>query len=167
MRKSVAIAALSAGLAACVPVAQQSEDLPPLPPLSGQQANPRLALLEHVVGAYFASDIANRPTVCAAVHDGREEDALPPDDEVALIERFDQLAPMSRCTLSGGSWRDAETEQPALVFTLHSFTCSSEARCTGWAGYRAGAAASMSSLYTMEWRSGGWSFARDTRAIAQ
>jgi len=153
--------------AGCAPLADMGSRLAPLPPLAAQQANPRLALLDHVLADYFTSDIASRPTVCAAVHDGREEDALPPEDEVALIERFDRLAPLSRCAQIAGNWRDAETEEPALVFSLHSFTCSSDTNCTGWAGYRAGAAASMSYLYTMQWSGAAWTFTRDARALAQ
>lgn len=157
----------SLALAGCAPLAQDDAGMPPLPALAAQQANPRLALLEHVLAGYFASDITNRPTVCAAVQDGREVNALPPADEIALIERFDRLAPLSRCSQVGGRWRDAESEEPALVFSLHSFTCSSEASCTGWAGYSAGAAASMSYLYTMAWNGEEWAFTRDPRALAQ
>ena len=152
-------------LAGCAPLA--GTDTPAMPALAAQQANPRVALLEHVLAGYFASDITNRPTVCAAVSDGREDDALPPEDEVALIERFDRLAPLSRCSLTPGGWQDADTEQPALVFSLHSFTCTSTASCSGWAGYAAGSAASMSYLYKMEWGGSEWSFTRDARALAQ
>lgn len=163
MRKVLMLAMLP--LAACSynPPRPQSAGAPPA--LALQKENPRLALLEEVLSAYFVSDIANRPTVCAMVNGGAE--ALSPDDEVALIERFSQLAPLSRCADIGGVWRDAETEQPALVFALHSFTCASTSNCTGWVGYRAGAAASMSYLYTVEWQEGAWRFARDSRAIAQ
>ena len=167
MRNCLIVAAGSLALAACVPVAEQAAKMPPLRALSGQQDNPRLALLEHVLGSYFTSDITNRPTICAAVHDGREEDALAPEDEIALIERFERLAPLSRCTLATSGWRDAETDEPALVFSLHSFTCAAADRCTGWAGYNAGAAASMSYLYAMDWGGNGWTFTRDPRALAQ
>ena len=165
-REAVYLAAMGGLLAAgCVPLADA--DIPALPALAKQQANPRVALLEHVLAGYFASDITNRPTVCAAVSDGREDDALPPEDEVALIERFDRLAPLSRCSLTPGGWQDADTEQPALVFSLHSFTCTSDASCNGWAGYTAGSAASMSYLYKMEWSGSEWAFTRDARALAQ
>jgi Prokaryotic membrane lipoprotein lipid attachment site len=167
MQRSFLLAGAALLLAGCSVPRPQLASLPPLPALAAQQASPRLALLEHVLAAYFASDIASRPTVCAAVHDGRSDEALPPEDEVALIERFARLAPLSRCAEVGGAWRDAETEQPALVFTLHSFTCASAASCTGWAGYRAGAAASRSSLYRMEWGGERWAVTRDDRAIAQ
>ena len=167
MRNCLILAAGSLVLAGCAPVAEQGGQISGLPALSGQQGNPRLALLEHVLTDYFTSDITNRPTICAAVHDGREEDALAPEDEIALIERFERLAPLSRCTLAPGGWRDAETEEPALVFSLHSFTCAAADRCTGWAGYNAGAAASMSYLYTMQWGGSAWTFTRDARALAQ
>src|SRR5690606_29197472 len=98
MRGNWKVAALPLVLAGCLPLAPTgSNALPPLPALAGQQGNPQLALLEHILTDYFASDITSRPTVCAAVHDGREELALSPEDEVALIERFDRLAPLSRC----------------------------------------------------------------------
>ena len=167
MRNWLIVAAGSLALAGCAPLAEQGGQMPTMPALAGQQGNPRLALLEHVLTGYFASDISNRPTICAAVHDGREEDALTPEDEIALIERFDRLAPLSRCTLTPEGWRDMETEEPALVFSLHSFSCAAPDRCTGWAGYNAGAAASMSYLYTMEWGGNTWTFARDPRALAQ
>jgi len=167
MRNVIIAAAGSLVLAGCVPAAVPGAGMPPVPSLARQQDNPRLALLEHVLTAYFNSDITNRPTVCASANDGREEAALEPAEEVALLERFEQLAPMARCTLAGGGWRDAESEQPALVYTLQSFTCASAESCTGWAGYRAGSSAFVRYLYAMDWRDGRWQIARDGRAAAQ
>ena len=154
-------------LAACVvaPEAQVSPD--PLPPLAGRLDAPRLAMLEHVLGTYFTSDITNRPTVCASWHDGREEEALPPDEETALIARFPQLAPMARCSRTATGWRDTETDEAALVFTLHNFTCASETSCSAWGGYRSNGTNSMSYLYTGEWTGDEWQFSRDPRIIAE
>ncbi|GAA5051112.1 hypothetical protein GCM10023208_10650 [Erythrobacter westpacificensis] len=155
-------------LSGCMTPGQDSETAAdPLPPLAVQKDAPRLAMLEHVLGGYFSSDITNPPTVCASWHDGREEEALPPDEEVALIARFPQLAPMTRCIRTDRGWRDAETEQPALVFTVHNFTCSSETSCSAWAGYRSSEENSMSYLFRGEWNGEEWQFTRDMRIIAE
>lgn len=135
--------------------------------LAQRQDAPRLAILEHVLARYFTADITDPPTVCAAVHDGREEVALPTSEEVDLIERFPRLAPMSRCSLSPAGWVDDESGEPAMVFSLHGFTCPSTSRCTGWAGYRSSPSTSMSELYTAEWRGGAWQITRDPALIAQ
>lgn len=160
------VLAMTLAIAGCtVTPAQPGPDR--LAPLANRQDAPQLAMLEHILGEYFSADITNPPTVCAAVHDGREAVALSPQDETALIARYPQLAPLSRCTLSPNGWMDDETEQPALVFTLHSFTCPSDTRCTGWAGYRSSQSNSMSELYTAEWRGSRWHFTRDPRIIAE
>lgn len=164
--KKLAILAL-APFAACTVPPQSTEPSDALPPLARQQDEPQLAMLEHVLGLYFASDVTNRPTVCAAVHDGREEVAMETADEVALIARFPRLAPLSRCTLSADGWRDHETGEAAMVFTLHSFTCPSTARCTGWAGYRSTGDNSMNYLYNGEWSGSEWIFTRDPRIVAE
>lgn len=164
-----AIAAFAAlGLTACTYLAAETAETPaPLPSLAQDRDEPRLAMLEHVLAGYFASDITNRPTVCASWHDGREEEALPPDEEVALIARFPQLAPMARCSRTATGWRDAETEEAALVFTLHNFTCASEESCSAWGGYRSNGENSMSYLYRGEWDGARWQFTRDPRIIAE
>lgn len=165
MQKLAPLAVLA--LAGCT-VPQDGASTPdPLPPLAQQQDAPQLAMLENVLSRYFSSDLTNLPTVCAAVHDGREEVALATEEEVALIARFPRLAPLSRCTLSPDGWRDDETDEPAMVFTLHSFTCPSTTRCTGWAGYRATAENSMSYRYTGEWTGSEWTFTRSPQIIAE
>ncbi|WP_188669322.1 hypothetical protein [Aurantiacibacter arachoides] len=124
-------------------------------------------MMENILASYFSADITDPPTVCAAVHDGREAVALAPADETALIARFPQLAPLSRCTLTAEGWMDQETEEPALVHTLHSFTCQSDSRCTGWASYNVQGAASPSQLYTAVWQGDAWQFTSDPQIIAQ
>lgn len=166
MIRTVIGAALALLLTACV-APENGEELPePVPPLAMQREQPQLALMEHILGNYFASDIARRPTVCVSVVEDGEQRGLPADDETALILRFAQLAPFDRCKQAGSSWVDAETDDAALMFTLHSFACEQATRCTGWAGYQAGAASSMSYNYTMDWLDGEWTFARDPRLIA-
>lgn len=165
MKKFTPLAILA--LSACTLPQEEMTTPDVLPPLSQDRGAPELAMLEHVLGIYFSSDLTNPPTVCAAMHDGREEMALDTQDEIALIARFPRLAPLSRCTLSPGGWRDDETDEPAMVFTLHSFTCASEERCTGWAGYRSTESNSMSYLYTGEWTGEEWTFTRDPRIIAE
>jgi len=159
--------ASAALLAACVytiPLSTPDKE-PQLSPLAGDRSQPRLALVEHLLANYFASDIVAPPTVCAAVSDGRSEVALPPEQETALIERFAQLAPLSRCTWTGRAWRDSESEAPALVFAVRDFSCSSETSCTGWTSYTAGETSSPSMLYTMRFAGGRWTFEGDRRLI--
>ena len=158
-------AALSVG--ACVTVDDDTTSPDPLPPLAAQKNAPRLAMLEHMLGTYFASDIPNPPTVCVSWNDGSEEDALPSEDEVALIARFPQLAPMTRCSHTENGWRDTETDEAALVFTLHDFTCASEESCAAWGGYRSNGDNSMSYHYRGEWSGAEWQFIRDPRIIAE
>jgi len=167
MRKT-AVSIASLALCACAYLASDtSGTTDPLPPMALQKDEPRLAMLEHVLAGYFSSDITNRPTVCASWHDGREEEALPPEEETALIARFPQLAPMTRCSRTANGWRDTETDEPALVFTLHTFTCASETSCSAWGGYRSNGDNSMSYLYRGEWDGDEWQFTRDMRIIAE
>ncbi len=155
-------------LAACV-AGKESEPVsePLVPPIALEQDKPRLALVEHVLADYFAQDITTRPTVCASVVEGREQVGLPADEETALILRFEQLAPFARCENKGGHWRDTASQDPALVFAIHSFECQQETRCTGTAGYQAGAAGSLSYRYTMDWLDNEWTFGRDPMIIAE
>lgn len=135
--------------------------------LADRQDAPQLAMMEYILADYFHSDITDPPTVCAAVQEGREQVALSPRDETALIARFPQLAPLSRCSYTDAGWRDNETEEPALVFTLHSFTCDSDERCTGWASYNTQERVSVSQLYTADWRDGAWRFSVDPGIVAE
>jgi len=140
---------------------------PDLPPLAADAAEPRLALAEHLLAEYFASDIVARPTICLAVSDGRSEEALAQAQETALVARFPKLAPLSRCTRVRTAWQDSEDEQPALVFAIHNFSCASTTECSAWASYTAGATASPSSLYRMRYEGFRWQFERDSRRIAE
>ena len=159
---------LAALIGACVYNLPMDEVVDPaLPPLATDRAEPRLALAEHLLAEYFASDIVASPTICLAVSDGRSEAALPPDQETALVARFPRLAPFARCTWAQGGWRDTESDEPALVFTIHNFACASETACSGWASYTAGATTSPSTLYRMAYEGGRWTFERDRRLIAQ
>jgi len=167
MRKLVLLM-LAALPAACAQNADlQQSDAPTLPPLAADAAEPRLALAEHLLAEYFSSDIVAPPTICLAVTDGRAEEALPPEQETALITRFPKLAPLSRCTKSRAAWQDSENEQPALVFAIYNFSCASATNCSGWASYTAGATAAPSSLYRMRYEGGRWQFERDRRRIAE
>lgn len=162
---AAALAALALG--ACVYTDAAMPAANDLPSLARQQDDPQLALMDHVLGAYFASDIASRPTVCASISDGGDPVALPPEDERALIERYPLLAPFARCAWSAEGWQDKQTGQPALVFQLHGFSCASQARCTGFAAYTSGNTASMTHRYTMDWRRDAWAFASDPRIIME
>ncbi|MGB3797945.1 MAG: hypothetical protein WA957_16800 [Alteraurantiacibacter sp.] len=167
MKNLILTGAAMLALSACVAATGDGISPDPLPPLSAQKDTPRLAMMEYVLGEYFKSDIPNPPTVCASWHDGREEEALPPEEEVALIARFPSLAPMTRCVRTADGWRDAETDDAALVFTLHNFTCASAENCSAWGGYRSNGDNSMSYLYRGEWGGAQWQFTRDPRIIAE
>ena len=154
-------------LTACVYPPESDGALPAMPSLAKRHDNPQLALMDHVLAEYFTSDIANRPTACAAVLDGREEVALPPEDERELIARYEALAPFSRCGLIDGTWQDTETGEPAMVFTLHSFSCPDADHCTAFGGYIAGGVSSMSYRYEMTFEDDAWSITRDRNLLAE
>ena len=168
MRTHTSLLGALALLGGCISEAPMNEaGHPDLPPLAEDRSQPRLALAEHLLAEYFASDIASQPTVCLAVSEGRSEEALPPEQETGLVARFPRLAPFSRCGWSPQGWRDIESEEPALVFTIHSFTCASATQCDGWASYISGANAAPSSLYRMRYENGRWQIARDRRLLAE
>lgn len=162
---SIAAIAMGAILASCVYDAQV-EPVAGNSPLAQDRDAPQLALLDRVLSDYFASDIVNPPTICVAVIENGQTSALPPEQEVALIERHSSLAPFGRCRWNGQSYVDSITEQPALLFTIHSFECEGPTRCSGWAGYVSGATSSLSARYTMEFTGDRWTFERDLRLIA-
>lgn len=167
MLRIVPALALLALLGGCVNPEEAVENAGyELPALAADRSQPQLALLDHLLGEYFASDVDNRPTVCASVVDGRSEVALPPEQEQALIARYEELAPFSRCGWIGNAWRDTETGDPAIVFTIHSFTCADQERCSAFAGYTAGQTNSVSYRYTMDWGGAEWNFERHPRIIA-
>lgn len=147
-RHAIAIACAGLASACSVPAAVEPEAA--LPPLALQQDKPAVALLEHLLTRYFAADLSARPTVCVALHDGRSAEAVPQADEVALIARFDQLAPLSRCTQDGAAWKDAETGEPGMLFEVVSLSCASATLCNARAGYIAGPGASDHANYSME-----------------
>ena len=151
---------------ACAPP-QSAEGPGTLPELALQKDKPAPALAEHLLLDYFGSDIVDPPTVCVAQQGETQGsyDGLPVDDEVALIERFPQLAPLSRCTLTNGTWQDSESGEPAMVFDIHSFTCSDDTHCSGWAGYTAGSEKGEYAQYDMTYADGRWAFERKDRRL--
>ena len=138
-----------------------------LPDLAAARDNPRLALMSHMLGDYFAQDVPLRPTVCASAIDGRNQEAFAQDDEVKLIERYEALAPFSRCAYIDDAWQDSDTGERAIVFSLHNFTCSSATRCTGFGGYTMGVTSSMTYRYTMDYTGGRWTVERDPMLLAE
>ncbi len=155
-------------LAACVYDSPMDETGPAdLAPLAVDRDQPRLALAEHLLADYFAADIVAPPTVCLGISEGNSVEALPDVDETALIARFDRLAPFARCDWQQAGWQDRTSGKPALVFTIHSFVCSSDTDCQGWAGYTAGATSSLSALYRMRFEDGRWDIERDLRLIME
>lgn len=166
MKRLIAASLVLGLVAACAPPAEESQESPPdLPSLAMDRDRPQLALADHLLANYFASDVAMRPTVCIATTDGRDDVALEAGWERELMSRYEALAPFSRCALLDGVWRDAETGEPAMVFTLHTFTCTDELSCNGFGGYMAGATSSMSSRYTLQWDRDRWLFTRDDRLL--
>lgn len=160
-------AAVPLALSTCsYPAADKFRSPDPLPPIAEQRDAARLAMTEHLLADYFAAHPAASSTVCAAWHDGREEEALAPDEELALMARFPQLAPMTRCSRTADGWRDEETQMPAVVVALHNFTCASKSRCAGWAGELSDGSVSASILYRGTWDGEAWQFRRDSRTSA-
>lgn len=160
MQRRVTMAAGAVLLSACA--MQQLATAPAQPSaLAMQQDKPQLALAEHLLGNYFGADIASPPTVCLAVETGKGPAALPPEDEVQLIEHFDRLAPFARCQHGDSGWIDRGSNQPALVFSIRALTCASPSECNGWAGYNAGAGANEDTLYHLHFSRGSWQVEAD------
>ena len=137
-----------------------------LPSLAANQSEPLLALVDHMLGTYFASDVSLRPTVCASTHDGRSEVALPPESERELMTRYETLAPFARCAWLDDGWKDSETGEPAMVFNVHHFTCTDDANCTAFGGFVDGDDSSLTYLYTMNYVDGTWQFTHRSQIIA-
>jgi hypothetical protein len=132
---------------------------PPLPPLADDQAQPALALFEHVLTGHFAAFGANPPTTCAMLRPR----ALSAEQEEALIIRFVRLAPASRCVATAGAWRDAITDDPAQVVEVYDFACSAPTQCSGWVA----APGSPARRYAMRFEAGSWRFTADPRLLAE
>jgi hypothetical protein len=114
MKRLLAVSLLLGMVAACAPPAEESQESPPdLPSLAADRARPQLALADHLLANYFASDVVMRPTVCIATTDGREDVALEAGWERELMARYEALAPFARCALLNGVWQDAETGSEA------------------------------------------------------
>lgn len=166
--KRISAAILALAVANCAPPQEPDSAMGnELPSLAADQTKPLLALMDHILGSYFTSDVPFAPTICASVHDGRSEVAFDAGDELELMTRYESLAPFARCASLGNGWQDSETGDPAMVFNIHSFTCASETECTGFGGYVAGQTSSMSNLYTMAYADGTWSFTRDPRLVGE
>ncbi len=154
MRK--AIIGMTLGMGACV---AGGGEPPPLSPLAEDQEQPALALLEHALTGHFATFGVNSPTTCASLRPG----PLTAEQEEALIVRFVRLAPASRCVVAGSGWRDAITEEPAVVVQLYDFGCRAAGQCSGWVA----APGSLAARYAMRFEDGQWRFTRDPRLIAE
>lgn len=166
MRRLAAVAAALA-LAGCFAPerAQDTSSPKPLPSLAADKGAPLLALADHLLDQYFASEVAGDTTVCLAVTDGRDEQALPQADEVTLMMHHPALSPLATCGQVDGTWRNVDSGDPALVFTVHSFGCADGEECTGFVSYTAGAASSPSARYAMAWDGAAWQFTRDRRLL--
>lgn len=122
---------------------------------------PRLALLEYRIGKYLARKERPFPVICSSAgkinpHDpGSFPNALDEDVEVALIKRFPQLSPLSRCKRDGLDIVATDTGQPAAIFDVHEFVCDSPAECLGWGGYYANGLHGWS-YYRMTFDRGEW-----------
>jgi hypothetical protein len=136
-----------------------------LPSLAANQSEPLLALVDHMLGTYFASDVSTRPTICVSTHDGRSDVALPPEDERELMTRYEGLAPLARCAWLDDGWQDSETGEPAMVFNVHNFTCTDESNCTAFGGFVDGSSSSLTYRYAMSYVDGAWKFERDSQII--
>ena len=150
------VAPLSLLLGACV---SGGGEPPPLPSLAQDEAQPALALFEHVLTGHFAAFGANPPTTCASLRPG----PLTAAQEEALIARFVRLAPASRCLAARGGWQDSITGEPAQVVEVYDFACRTPTQCIGWAS----APGSPAKRYAMSFENGQWRFTADPRLIAE
>ena len=131
---------------------------------------PRLALLEYRLGKYFAQKKRPYPVVCAAagyVHPHFSDSPPRPldlDVERALIARFPELSPLSRCKRDGLDIVATDTGQPAAIFDVHDFVCDSPAECLGWGGYYANGQHGWS-YYRMRFERGEWRIRREDLGI--
>lgn len=157
--------ALGIALASCTSAEVSPEDS--YPSLAADKSKPQMALADHILGNYFASESGPRLTTCISTNDGRSEVALAPEDELELMLRYPSLAPFSRCGLIDGAWQDVDTGQPAIVFTLHTFSCADLATCSGFGGFMSGDTSSMTSRYSMDYDGREWNFTRDDRLIGE
>lgn len=159
MRLTIALL-LALSLTGCAVTPEEQDSPDQLPSLSADRGRPLLALADHVLEAYFASQSGAAPTVCLATSDGREEVALPPAEERDLMMRHVRLSPLSACKEADGAWVDAETGDPALVFAVHTLSCPDAERCTAFAGYRAGNQQAAADRYDLAWEGESWTYTR-------
>jgi hypothetical protein len=127
--------------------------------LARDQAQPVLALFEHVLGDHFAAGGSSMPTTCAALRPV----ALTAQQEQALILRFVRLAPVQRCKPQGAGHVDSITGRPAVVVQVYNFTCADAAHCTGWAVLPGQPA----TRHAMQFETGEWRFVSDRRIIGE
>ena len=154
------IAAVLAPLAlvACVAEDQPKPRLPPLPPLAQDQAQPVLALFEHVLTGYFAGAGPDAPTTCAAQRPGQ----LSAAQEQELIARFVRLAPAARCRADASDTVDAITGGRAAVVEVADFACN-QAACAGSVTLPGKPAA----RYALRFVDGAWRFDGDAGIVAE
>lgn len=132
---------------------------PPLAPLAGNQDQPVLALLEHVLTGYFAAAGASGPTACARLSPG----PLTAEQERELIARFVRLAPAERCTTGAQGPVDAITDEAAAVVHVYEFACQGPDLCGGWVQ----APGAPATRYAMRFEGGAWRFDSDRRILAE
>ncbi|WP_152608519.1 hypothetical protein [Croceibacterium mercuriale] len=130
------------------------------PALAQDRAAPGAALLEHALAGFFDGPGAtpDPPTVCVEL----SPDALPAEQEAALMARFPRLAPRDRCEQAPGLM-DRITGERAVLLQAYGFACSDAQTCTGWTN----APGRPATRWTMRWVDGAWTFAGDRRIIAQ
>lgn len=132
---------------------------PPLQPLAQDQAQPALALFEHVLTGYFAGAGAGAPTTCVSL----APTPLTAEQEEALIVRFVRLAPSARCRPQGSGVVDSITGDPARLVQVYQFACRDSAHCTALATVPA----APPTAYAMSFENGAWRFAGDPRTAAE
>lgn len=135
------------------------------PSLVNDRSQPVAALLDHVLDGYFSGPEYDGFTVCAAATDGREPAALPFEQEAALLARHHSLAPFDACSMIDGAWQNVDTDTPAQVFEVHSFSCPAAAHCTGFITFTRRNTVLHNELYRMTFTDGAWHFEQDRRLI--
>jgi len=151
-----AVIGLAIALGAC---ASGGGGPPPPAPLAGDQAQPVLALFEHVLTGYFAGAGAAGPTTCARL----SPTPLTAEQERALIARFVRLAPAERCIAAGQGTVDAITGAPAQLVQVYEFACQGAGLCSGWVA----APGAPATRYALRFEGGAWRFDGDRRIIGE
>ncbi len=112
------------------------ENVPPKAYAAALPDTPAIALLTELLDEQFANP-DRVPTTCATIASGnRTDQALPEEVELALMERYPELAPFERCVWKGDVMVvDAITGERAVIYSVRRLACTTPVECTAWGGW--------------------------------